>query len=90
MANVFNTKEKIVQRFDIKGSWFGRETHDKDPSATKKDNDFKKRDPIYLETEERQRLLKIIRSDADFFEQHNIIDYSLLIGVIKKSENRES
>lgn len=24
MANVFNTKEKIVERYDIKGSWYGR------------------------------------------------------------------
>jgi hypothetical protein len=50
MANVFNTKEKIVERYDIKGSWQGRTTSDKDPSATKKDNDFKERAPIYLMT----------------------------------------
>ena len=24
MANVFNTKDKIVERYDIKGSWYGR------------------------------------------------------------------
>lgn len=43
MANVFNTREKISERYDIKGSWQGRETLDSDPLATKKDNDFKKR-----------------------------------------------
>jgi len=48
MANVFNTREKIVERFDIKGSWYGRDNLDTDPSATKKDNDFKKRGPIKL------------------------------------------
>jgi hypothetical protein len=48
MANVFNTKEKITERYDIKGSWYGRETADTDPLATKKDNDFKKREPLYL------------------------------------------
>ncbi len=48
MANVFNTKEKIIERYDIKGSTYGRDNLDKDPSSTKKDNDFKKRDPIYL------------------------------------------
>lgn len=49
MANVFNTKSQIVERYDIKGSWYGRDTSDKDPMATKKDNDFKERAPIYLD-----------------------------------------
>lgn len=86
MANVFNTKEKIVERYDIKGSWYGRETTDKDPTSTKKDNDFKKRAPIYLDEEEREKLTRAISKDAKFFEDHNIIDYSLLIGIIKKSD----
>lgn len=87
MANVFNTKEKITERYDIKGSWYGRETADTDPLATKKDNDFKKREPLYLAEEDRTKLLTAIKKDAKFFEEHEIIDYSLLIGVIKKSEN---
>lgn len=57
MANVFNTREKIVERYDIKGSWYGRETHDKDPTATKKDLDFKKRNPIFINGGERTTLL---------------------------------
>ena len=48
MANVFNTKDKIIERYDIKGSWYGRENLDPHPNATKKDNDFKKRKPISL------------------------------------------
>jgi hypothetical protein len=67
MANVFNTREKIVERYDIKGSWYGRETSDNDPEATKKDNDFKKRNPLVLTEEDRNRLLKIIKKDAKFF-----------------------
>jgi hypothetical protein len=67
MANVFNTREKIVERYDIKGSWYGRDTADKDPTSTKKDNDFKKRAPIFLEEEERTKLLAIIAKDALFF-----------------------
>lgn len=88
MANVFNTKQKITQRFDIKGSWYGRQTTDSDPMAVRKDNDFKKREPIYLAEEERRKLLGVIKRDAEFFEKHQIIDYSLLIGVIKKSDNQ--
>ena len=64
MANVFNTREKIVERFDIKGSWYGRDNLDTDPSATKKDNDFKKRGPIKLPYEYKKRLLGIIKRDA--------------------------
>ena len=88
MANVFNTKEKISERYDIKGSWYGRQTTDTDPLATKKDNDFKKREPIYLAEEERRKILGIIKRDSEFFAKHQIIDYSLLVGVIKKSDNQ--
>lgn len=41
MANVFNTKEKIIERYDIKGSSYSRETKSTHPNTTKKDNDFK-------------------------------------------------
>ena len=30
--------------------------------------------------------MKIIRKDADFFRKLNIIDYSLLVGVVRKNE----
>ena len=53
MANVFNTKDKIVERYDIKGSWYGRENEDPHPNATKKDNDFKKRRPLEIAPDER-------------------------------------
>ena len=31
-------------------------------------------------------MTRAISKDAKFFEEHDIIDYSLLIGVIKKSD----
>lgn len=37
--------------------------------------------------------MNIIKKDAEFFRSHEIIDYSLLIGVIKKDnveDNRKS
>ena len=67
MANVFNTNEKVVQRFDIKGSWQGRSNTDPHPNSTKKDNDFKKRSPIYLKPMERYHLLKATKEDVKFF-----------------------
>ncbi len=35
----------------------------------------------------RDEIMAIIRKDAEFFQRHEIIDYSLLIGVIKKDPN---
>lgn len=64
MANVFNTKGKIIERYDIKGSWYGRENHDPHPNATKKDNDFKKRKPLSLDPDLREQLIITIRKDA--------------------------
>lgn len=84
MANIFNTKEQIQERYDLKGSWFGRETHNPNPNATKKDNDFKKRDPIELKHEDREKIMNVIRRDVEFFRSHELIDYSLLVGVIAK------
>lgn len=87
MANVFNTPEHIVERYDIKGSWYGRENSDPNPKATKKDNDFKKRPPIELSKQDRDKLIRITRKDAEFFRKHDIIDYSLLIGVIHQDSS---
>ena len=70
MANVFNTKEKIIERYDLKGSWVGRETLDRDPKATKKDLDFQKRPPIHLDPTTREDILKVLEEDAAFFERN--------------------
>lgn len=64
MGNVFNTKDKIIERYDIKGSWYGRENSNPHPNSTKKDNDFKKRKPLALDSKDRQKLIKIIRKDS--------------------------
>ena len=42
------TAGKHSQQPGGKGSWYGRDNHDNDPLATKKDNDFRKREPLYL------------------------------------------
>lgn len=40
MENFLNTNDKIIEKYDIKGSTLGRKTEDDDPSATQKDLDF--------------------------------------------------
>ena len=53
-----------MERYDIKGSWVGRDTDDLDPSATKKDNDFKKRQPLVIDLEQKLKLMAIIKKDS--------------------------
>ena len=60
--------------------------NDSRPNVTKKDNDFKKRQPLVLSMRDKLSLMQTIRKDAEFFADHNIIDYSLLIGVINRKK----
>ena len=94
MNNVFQTTRKIDLRYDLKGSTFGRQTiKDKqgfivDRTVALKDRDFlNKNDIIKVGHENKQRIMQILRLDAQFFAENNIIDYSLLIGVHNRSEH---
>jgi 1-phosphatidylinositol-4-phosphate 5-kinase len=79
-----------TERFDLKGSWVGR--HMKVPkqigldfldpktfSECRKDMDI--HEPLSLESVSRQILGEQITKDCTFLAKHNIIDYSLLLGV---------
>ena len=80
MGNLFNTPLKVDRRYDLKGSWIGRTAKNKD--ETGKDNDFIERgEKINLDIYEKKRFLDRISADCDFFKIHNIIDYSLLVGI---------
>ena len=59
-----------------------------DRTISLKDNDFlDKKEVFKVGHENRQKILEILRQDAQFFADNNIIDYSLLVGVHNKSEN---
>ena len=45
MGNVFNTKDKIIERYDLKGSTYGRKNMNENPEATLKDLNFLQRMP---------------------------------------------
>lgn len=93
MNNVFSLEnpELMQHRYDLKGSTHRRITHDKDVSrgAAKKDvnfiNDGMK---VRVDPAVKTRLVREIRRDAAFLARHNIIDYSLLVGVIDKSKSK--
>lgn len=84
MANVFNTPYEIHRRYDLKGSWVGRQTHleQPDPSVALKDVDFQlANESIRVGEDKATRLLTQIEHDTTFLRDKNIIDYSLLLGI---------
>jgi len=87
MNNLFCTGLKIDKRYDLKGSTLGRITnHEKDKpidtSIALKDLNFlNEKEKFIIGHENKERLIQIMKKDAEFFAEVGIIDYSLLIGV---------
>lgn len=94
MGNVFHTPVALHRRYDLKGSWVGRtsgEVARLDASIALKDNDMVKCDEkIRIGAERRNTLLKVIEQDAQFFCEHMILDYSLLVGIHEKRMKKET
>ncbi|KAL3638778.1 Phosphatidylinositol 4-phosphate 5-kinase 1 [Castilleja foliolosa] len=83
MGNLFCSEYRIHRRFDLKGSWYGRNT-DKlkgeiDETTTLKDLDLNY--VFRLQTNWYQELIKQIHRDCEFLENERIMDYSLLVGL---------
>ncbi|CAK85945.1 unnamed protein product (macronuclear) [Paramecium tetraurelia] len=92
MSNVFSTNQEINVRYDLKGSTYGRYTIDNDPTVARKDLNF-------LEDKEKNMRLNInknksmlffnqLEKDCKFFEDNDIIDYSLLLGLHAKGNKQ--
>lgn len=85
MGNMFNTPFEMHRRYDLKGSWIGRETPGKselDPSVALKDVDFKEAaESINVGPEVKEKLIQQIENDSAFLRDNNVIDYSLLLGI---------
>ncbi|KWX15960.1 Phosphatidylinositol-4-phosphate 5-kinase [Giardia duodenalis assemblage B] len=83
IPNLFSTPRAIVERYDLKGSWVGRHTKLYNPSdrteKTLKDTNLE--NYIYLTTLRRRLLIHQLKADSDWLKQHNLIDYSLLLGL---------
>ena len=59
-----------------------------DRNVALKDLDFlNKKEVFKVGHENKQRILNILRMDAQFFAENKIIDYSLLIGIHNRSEH---
>ena len=83
MGNLFNTSLEVHKRFDLKGSWVGRSVGGVvDPTLALKDNDFVELgEKISVGPDAKQKLHILIKNDLLFFSKHNIVDYSLLLGI---------
>ncbi|KAF7456517.1 Phosphatidylinositol-4-phosphate 5-kinase [Cryptosporidium felis] len=85
MENIFHTPVEIHRRYDIKGSLVGRSTPpilQQDRTIALKELDMKSNgEMLFIHEESQTELLEQLEIDCRFFEQYNIMDYSLLIGI---------
>eukprot|EP00300_Choanocystis_sp_HF-7_P037506 c53674_g1_i1.p1 GENE.c53674_g1_i1~~c53674_g1_i1.p1 ORF type:complete len:424 (-),score=103.55 c53674_g1_i1:413-1645(-) len=85
MHNILPSHLYITERYDLKGSTFGRRTPQNDrtrTTVTLKDLDFvelgKK---IVVGPEKKRVLFEQLRVDCQFLQEAKLMDYSLLVGV---------
>lgn len=83
MNNWFATHHELKEKYDLKGSTVGR-TVGSEPEKVKsgsilKDLDIKRK--IYLPDDLYQPFIAQLKRDAEFLSQHNVMDYSLLVGM---------
>ena len=90
--NVFDIEnpELIKNKYDLKGSTYNRITSQRSilKGAAKKDlNLIREGTKIYLDSKIKDKVLFQISKDIDFLSQNKIIDYSLLVGIIKEDDD---
>eukprot|EP01104_Vermistella_antarctica_P016999 TRINITY_DN5927_c0_g1_i1.p1 TRINITY_DN5927_c0_g1~~TRINITY_DN5927_c0_g1_i1.p1 ORF type:complete len:714 (+),score=161.31 TRINITY_DN5927_c0_g1_i1:56-2197(+) len=86
MGNVFQTTRRIHTRYDLKGSVYGR-TAEGSLGGPLKDLDFKRK--LQFGNRDKTLLMEQIKKDVCLLEEHNIIDYSMLIGVSRVGDEEE-
>ncbi|PRP75966.1 hypothetical protein PROFUN_01682 [Planoprotostelium fungivorum] len=93
MGNVFQTNKKIHERYDLKGSTFGRAVTEEEvkvqkENVTYKDVDWRAKNmTISLPRDTADLFIKQLESDCQFLRSRNIMDYSLLIGIHDCNKN---
>eukprot|EP01111_Echinosteliopsis_oligospora_P017754 TRINITY_DN7812_c0_g2_i2.p1 TRINITY_DN7812_c0_g2~~TRINITY_DN7812_c0_g2_i2.p1 ORF type:complete len:313 (+),score=64.89 TRINITY_DN7812_c0_g2_i2:453-1391(+) len=93
MGNVFATRRKLHERYDLKGSTFGRRVSPAElqkENITFKDLDFReRRGHLFLGAAARGPLIEQLRRDATFLAKLGVMDYSLLVGVHHENQEDE-
>jgi len=98
MRNVFSGHLKVHKKYDLKGSTVEREASEKEKQKkepTLKDNDFVKDGvKITIGEEAKSKLMETLSADVQFLIKHDIMDYSLLLGIhdtqLAGDEDRET
>lgn len=95
MNNIFSvTDDDLIQdKYDLKGSRYNRITKVEDIKRrfAKKDLNFiAENRRIKISLPSKQAIISQISKDAEFLAKHQTIDYSLLIGVMPKVDERRS
>jgi 1-phosphatidylinositol-4-phosphate 5-kinase len=85
MASVFDTPEKIHRIYDLKGSSLGRTASqkDRDSGGVLKDNDLISDNMKLQFGSKKEEFMTQIEKDAMFLAQLNIMDYSVLVSLMK-------
>jgi len=90
MNNVFDTQLFVEERYDLKGSTVGRHASEKErkrETPILKDLDFLDANrKLKIGNEMKQKILKQLESDCKFLQEMNIMDYSILLGCHKLTE----
>ena len=97
MNNVFNTPLRVHYKYDLKGSTYKRISRkckeinydNYDFDVAMKDNDYSDRnEKIDLSPYYKKLLYNEAKTDSKFLSEHNINDYSFLIGVYDRKFNK--
>jgi len=80
IENIFYAELDPQEKYDIKGSWVGRNTGRRvDEKKLMKDNDLRRK--LILDFVVQTKLMKQLKLDTDFLCSWRIMDYSLLLGI---------
>ena len=80
MQSVFLTKTIIHERYDLKGSWVDRHTSNAIAGkSVLKDSDLHRK--LILDKFTATSFIKQCEADSKFLASHNIMDYSILLGI---------
>jgi hypothetical protein len=93
MDNIMGPKpEEVLKIYDLKGSTFQRINEKvKGPLTVLKDNNFinNQTDRVFVQDKLRRDLLRRIEADKNFLKANFLMDYSMLIYFLKKTEFKD-
>ena len=94
MKNIFEAAYGLERTYDLKGSFHGRRTKDlegKNKFSIRKDlNWLDQQEKVFLNKNDHNDILEKIKKTADFCNNNNLMDYSLLLGIHKIKSNEET